>query len=114
MAHSNRVAAADLPRGHQIGQRLHELPLDGTLEMTGAVSGIGSDRQQKFAGRGVDIELEALARLGSIDAFLDSFDLDVDDPAKFFIAERFENHALVETIHELGRELPAGRLDSDA
>src|SRR6266478_7300043 len=57
---------------------------------------------------------ERLARGSGLDTLLHHLKLNINDPAQFLVAQRFEDYDLVQTVDELRRELSAGGLNSGA
>src|SRR6266404_2588558 len=113
MCDANLIMGPNLTGRHQIGQRLYEQALDRTLQRTGAISEVGPLDQQKFASPVRQSDVETLLPRSTIDALLHQMKLDINDPVQFLFAQGFKDYDLVQSIDELRRELPAGRLHTD-
>ena len=109
VAHADAIAASDLARGHQIRKRLNEQALDGALQMTCSIPGIGALRQQKLPGALSDADLKDLSaaavwmRSCSISRSVSMILRSSSWP------RGLKNHDLVQTVNKLRGELSTGR-----
>src|SRR5216683_5323666 len=104
----------NLSAGHQVRQRLYEQALDSALQVPRAIPEIGALHQQKLPGGIGDINEERFACGSSLDTLSHHLKLNLNDPAQFLGAQRFEDYDFVQTVDELRRELSTGGRDAGA
>src|SRR5229473_1616162 len=66
-----------------------------------AIPEIGSLHQQKLPGAIGDINQERLVGGSGLDTLLHHLKFNINDPAQFLVAQRFEYYDLVQTVDEL-------------
>src|SRR6185295_15045112 len=84
-----------------------------SLQVTSAVTIVGSFSKQKFPRCGRCREGEPLRR-AFVDPLLYCCELQLNDPTQLRFAEPTEHHHFVNAVHKLRRELPPGSFDSSA
>src|ERR1043166_8450243 len=114
VAYSNGIAPVNLSRRHEIRERLDQMALDGPFQVASAISHIGALLQQEFLGFFREVNQEWLACGGVRNTLLQHSQLDVYDPAQFFLAQRLKHHDLIQAVHEFRCELSSGSLDAGA
>src|SRR5579864_9217838 len=80
--------------------------------MACAILEISALRQQEVPGTLRDIDHKWIAGSSGSDTLIDHLELDIKDSPQFFVAKRFEDHDLVQTVDELRREFPPGGCDA--
>src|ERR1700756_430136 len=90
----------------QTGERRDHMTFDGALQVTGAVSLIGSFFEKKLTSVLRHAERKGDRRRIQ-DALLDLLQLDVQYLFELFALQWMKNHHRIKPIHELGRELPS-------
>ena len=109
----HQVAQADLIRSQQIRQRINDMPLDGTLQVAGAIALIRAFLEQKLAA-GIRHAKEELP-LGCVqDPLLHLPQLNIEHFLKLLAPQWMEDHHLVQAVHEFRRKLAPSRFHGRA
>src|SRR5690606_3294868 len=99
-AHDGGVIFAQLLGENHIGQRVEHLGLNNPFERTRSKKGIEATLGQ--IGNGGVIEFQQDAAV--LHSLLNLLQLNFDDVGDHLLAQRFENHYLVNTVDELRSE----------
>ena len=84
-SHMERITSADLAGGDQVGQWLHEMLFNSSLEVPGAIPRIRPFQQQVSLRGGTALKEERITT-GNQDALLHYPQFQIQDPAKLRIA----------------------------
>ena len=111
---ADEVAQLYLSGGDQVGQREDQIPFDGTLQVTRAITRIGAFLQQELLYAGGAIEDELVGAGGHENALLHHAEFDFEDLGEVLVTQSFEDHGLIDAVHELRCELAASGFDGSA
>ena len=99
---------------NQVRQWEHNVPFDCPLQVARSVFRIRALREQIIFDLRRAVENE-LVRPGSHQhPLLHHAELDFQNLFQVFRTQRFEDHNLIDAVHELGREFAPGRVNSSA
>src|SRR6476646_3039201 len=84
------------------------MALDRAFQRASAIPDIGTLPQQKLPGAISDINQKRLAGGSGVDTLLHHLQLNINDPAQFLIAQRFEDYDFIQTVDEFRRERLTG------
>src|SRR6266853_876657 len=103
------IALMQLPCGQQPGECADDIPLDGALQVAGSIPLVGALRQEELSAFARDSKQKgACCRVQHALLYLPEFD--VKHFVKLRALQRMKHDHLVQTVHELRRELPSGCL----
>src|SRR5579871_1670526 len=111
---ADQIAAAHLLGRDQVRQRMHQVAIDGTLQVAGAILQIGTLAKQVILGAIGKREYERCAVGRGEDALLHDVQFKRQNLTQLCNTEGLEHHRLVDAVHELGGELLACRIDAGA
>ena len=100
--------------GDQVRERRDQRAFDGPLQVPRAVLQVGAFAKQVVLARSRSARRRKPVGSEPEDALLHVVQFEVEDPAQLGLAERPEDHHLVDAVHELRRELAARGLHAGA
>src|SRR6266853_4737553 len=100
------IALMQLPCGQQPGECADDIPLDGALQVAGSIPLVGALRQEELSAFARDSKQKgACCRVQHALLYLPEFN--VKHFVKLRALQRMKHDHLVQTVHELRRELPS-------
>src|SRR5258707_12120366 len=87
------------------------MAFDSALQMASTVTRIGAFLQQELLGALRAVKNKLVGSSRHQNTLLHQTEFDFEDSCQMFVAQRLEDHSLVDAVHELRRKFSAGRLN---